>query len=89
MATGGPKLLNGKIVIQAYMLDNSYKTVLIEPHSTVQVGWPAASSMLWARVDDHLAIYQALAILGVNHMRRIPTHTVCRMFVDLWLRWLA
>ena len=30
-----PKTLNGKIVLQVYMLDNSYKTLLIEPTSTV------------------------------------------------------
>lgn len=32
-----PKTLNGKIVLQAYLLDNSYKTLLIEPTSTVHV----------------------------------------------------
>ena len=30
-----PKTLDGKIVLQAYMLDNSYKTLLVEPSSTV------------------------------------------------------
>jgi hypothetical protein len=29
-----PKTLNGKIVLQVYTLDNSYKTLLIEPNST-------------------------------------------------------
>lgn len=33
-----PKTLNGKIVLQIYMLDNSYKTLLIEPTCTVHVG---------------------------------------------------
>jgi hypothetical protein len=33
----GPRTLNGKIVLQVYMLDNSYKTVLIEPTACVQV----------------------------------------------------
>lgn len=33
----GPKTLNGKIVLQVYLLDNSYKTLLIEPTSTVHV----------------------------------------------------
>jgi hypothetical protein len=36
MAT--PKILNGKVVLQVYMLDNSYKTLLAEPTSTVHVG---------------------------------------------------
>ncbi len=30
-----PKTLDGKIVLQAYFLDNSYKTLLVEPSSTV------------------------------------------------------
>lgn len=33
----GPRTLNGKIVLQVYTLDNSYKTLLIEPTSTVHV----------------------------------------------------
>jgi hypothetical protein len=32
-----PKILNGKIVLQVWLLDNSYKTLLIEPTSTVHV----------------------------------------------------
>ncbi len=38
----GPRTLNGKIVLQVYMLDNSYKTVLIEPTACVQVRPQAA-----------------------------------------------
>ena len=33
----GPRTLNGKVVLQVYLLDNSYKTVLIEPTSTIHV----------------------------------------------------
>ena len=33
----GPKTMNGKIVLQVYMLDTSYKTLLIEPTSTAHV----------------------------------------------------
>ena len=36
MATG-PRTLNGKVVLQIYMLDNSMKTMLAEPTSTVKV----------------------------------------------------
>jgi hypothetical protein len=32
-----PKVLNGKIVLQVWLLDNSYKTLLIEPTATVHV----------------------------------------------------
>ena len=32
----GPRSLNGQIVVQIYQLDNSYKTLLIDPTSTVQ-----------------------------------------------------
>lgn len=39
----GPRTLNGKIVLQVYMLDNSYKTVLIEPTACVQVRPQAAA----------------------------------------------
>jgi hypothetical protein len=35
-----PKILNGKVVLQVYMLDNSYKTMLVEPTSTVHVRSP-------------------------------------------------
>jgi hypothetical protein len=35
--SGGPRTLGGKVVLQVYMLDNSYKTLLIEPTSTVNV----------------------------------------------------
>jgi hypothetical protein len=45
MAT--PKILNGKVVLQVYMLDNSYKTLLVEPTSTVHVrGCPCAAAWL-------------------------------------------
>jgi hypothetical protein len=37
MASNAPKTLNGKIVLQVYMLDNSYKTLLIEPNATAHV----------------------------------------------------
>ncbi len=30
-----PQTLDGKIVLKAYFLDNSYKTLLVEPSSTV------------------------------------------------------
>ena len=33
----GPKTMNGKIVLQAYLLDTSYKALLIEPTSTAHV----------------------------------------------------
>lgn len=33
----GPRTLNGKVVLQVYMLDNSMKTLLVEPTSTVHV----------------------------------------------------
>jgi hypothetical protein len=32
-----PKTMNGKIVLQVYLLDTSYKTLLIEPTSTAHV----------------------------------------------------
>lgn len=35
--SGGPRTLNGKVVLQVYMLDNSMKTLLVEPTSTVHV----------------------------------------------------
>jgi len=44
----GPRTLNGKIVLQVYLLDNSYKTLLIEPTSTVYVRMRLLA--LWA---DH------------------------------------
>lgn len=37
MATSGPRTLNGKVVLTVYLLDNSYKTILCEPTSTVHV----------------------------------------------------
>lgn len=33
--------VQGKIVCKVWLLDNSYKTVLIEPTSTVQVSFAA------------------------------------------------
>jgi hypothetical protein len=35
--SSGPRTLNGKVVLQVYMLDNSMKTLLVEPTSTVHV----------------------------------------------------
>lgn len=39
MSAGGSgiKMVSGKIVCEVYLLDNSMKTLLIEPSSTVQV----------------------------------------------------
>lgn len=47
----GPRTLNGKVVLQVYMLDNSMKTLLVEPTSTVHVrfsncaaSWPITAA---------------------------------------------
>jgi hypothetical protein len=32
-----PKILNGKVVLQVYMLDNGWRTLLIEPNATAHV----------------------------------------------------
>jgi hypothetical protein len=39
-----PKMMSGKVVLQCFMLDNSYKTLLIEPTATVLVSAPAGST---------------------------------------------
>jgi hypothetical protein len=59
-----PKTLDGKIVLQAHLLDNSYKTVLVEPSSTVhdvcrklaeQIGFsdPDDDSLCFALCETH------------------------------------
>ena len=67
-----PKTLNGKIVLQAYMLDNSYKTLLVEPTSTVHVRFYTAARRA------AFAASRALSTIIVFRRARPLTTTPCK-----------
>lgn len=36
MADDGPRTVGGKIVLRIYLLDNSFKTLLVDPDATIK-----------------------------------------------------
>ena len=94
--SSGPRTLNGKIVLQVYLLDNSYKTVLIEPTSTIHVrraaraGWCAARAPPRRRAhssssrahSSHAAAHSPRTRTSTPTTRRPRAQDVCRSMAD-------
>jgi len=78
--SSGPRTLNGKVVLQVYMLDNSMKTLLVEPTSTVHVRRSTAVPRHFRR-----SCSKAAAIRGFTSCYRgilLLVQDVCRQMAD-------
>lgn len=82
----GPRTLNGKIVLQVYLLDNSYKTLLIEPTSTVSDVCRAMAEKIGFSdpEDDSLCFSLSECLDGATIGRALPPEKEVLGIMEAW-----
>jgi len=85
-ATNAPRLLNGKVVLQVFLLDNSYKTLLIEPSATVgDVCRAMAEKIGFADAEeDCLSFGLCECVDGVTIQRALPPEREVLGVMEAW-----